>query len=167
MLDSKFLAENIHVNVMKSVSKSYGVPGLRLGILACGNEEQARLVQSHLSIWNINSFGEFYMQIAEKYNSDYTEALRRFREERRRFAAALRETGILRLIDSQANYFMAEITNGMTAQQLTKYLLVKHSILIKDLSKKMKNGPYIRIAVRSREDNDRLTAALRELTEVE
>jgi len=166
LIDQEILNRNRHLYVMKSISKSYGVPGLRLGILASGDTETIAAMKKDVAIWNINSFGEFYMQIAEKYNSDYKEALRLFREERRLFAADLRGTGVLRLIDSQANYFMAEITNGMTAQQLTKYLLVKHSILIKDLSKKMKNGPYIRIAVRSREDNDRLTAALRALPEV-
>ncbi|HRU98669.1 MAG TPA: aminotransferase class I/II-fold pyridoxal phosphate-dependent enzyme [Ruminococcus sp.] len=167
LIDQDILSENRHLYVMKSISKSYGVPGLRLGILASGDTETISAMKKDVAIWNINSFAEFYMQIAEKYNSDYTEALRLFREERRRFAAALRETGVLRIIDSQANYFMAEITNGMTAHQLTKYLLLKHSILIKDLSKKMKNGQYIRIAVRDQEDNDRLISALRVLTEEE
>ena len=167
LIDQDILSENRHLYVMKSISKSYGVPGLRLGILASGDTETISAMKKDVAIWNINSFAEFYMQIAEKYNSDYTEALRLFREERRRFAAALRETGVLRIIDSQANYFMAEITNGMTAHQLTKYLLLKHSILIKDLSKKMKNGQYIRIAVRDQHDNDRLISALRDLTEEE
>lgn len=167
LIDQDILSENRHLYVMKSISKSYGVPGLRLGILASGDTETISAMKKDVAIWNINSFAEFYMQIAEKYNSDYTEALRLFREERRRFAAALRETGVLRIIDSQANYFMAEITNGMTAHQLTKYLLLKHSILIKDLSKKMKNGRYIRIAVRDQHDNDRLISALRDLTEEE
>ncbi|SFX27352.1 Histidinol-phosphate/aromatic aminotransferase or cobyric acid decarboxylase [Ruminococcus sp. XPD3002] len=167
LIDQDILSENRHLYVMKSISKSYGVPGLRLGILASGDTETISAMKKDVAIWNINSFAEFYMQIAEKYNSDYTEALRLFREERRRFAAALTETGVLRIIDSQANYFMAEITNGMTAHQLTKYLLLKHSILIKDLSKKMKNGRYIRIAVRDQHDNDRLISALRVLTEEE
>ena len=167
LIDQDILSENRHLYVMKSISKSYGVPGLRLGILASGDTETISAMKKDVAIWNINSFAEFYMQIAEKYNSDYTEALRLFREERRRFAAALRETGVLRIIDSQANYFMAEITNGMTAHQLTKYLLLKHSILIKDLSKKMKNSQYIRIAIRDQHDNDRLISALRNLTEEE
>jgi histidinol-phosphate/aromatic aminotransferase/cobyric acid decarboxylase-like protein len=166
LIDQEILSSNRHLYVMKSISKSYGVPGLRLGILASGDTETIAAMKKDVAIWNINSFGEFYMQIAEKYNKDYTEALSRFREERRRFAAALRETGMLRLTDSQANYFMAEITNGMTSAQLTKYLLVKHSILIKDLSKKIKNGEYIRIAVRNEEDNDRLIAALKAAAEV-
>ena len=166
LIEQEILSANRHLFVMKSISKSYGVPGLRLGVLASGDTETIAAMKKDVAIWNINSFGEFYMQIAEKYNSDYEDALRRFREERRRFAAALRDTGVLRLSDSQANYFMAELTNGMTAPQLTKYLLVKHSILIKDLSKKLGNSRAIRIAIRSTEDNDRLIAALRALPEV-
>ena len=147
--------------VMKSISKSYGVPGLRLGVLASGDTELIAAMKKDVAIWNINSFGEFYMQIAEKYNKDYETALVRFRAERSRFAAALSEINGLRVIPSQANYFTAELTNGMAASQLTKLLLVKHSILIKDLSKKLGGGAFIRIAIRGSADNDRLTAALK------
>lgn len=147
--------------VMKSISKSYGVPGLRLGVLASGDTELIAAMKKDVAIWNINSFGEFYMQIAEKYNKDYETALVRFRAERSRFAAELSHIDGLRVIPSQANYFTAELTNGMAASQLTKLLLVKHTILIKDLSKKLGGGAFIRIAIRGSADNDRLIAALK------
>ena len=111
-------------------------------------------------------FRLFAMQIAEKYEKDYRKALVHFRDERRRFAAALESIEGLRVIKSQANYFMVEITNGLTASRLTKNLLVKHSILIKDLSKKIKNGEYIRLAIRNEADNDKLTDALKEELQV-
>jgi histidinol-phosphate/aromatic aminotransferase/cobyric acid decarboxylase-like protein len=101
------------------------------------------------------------MQIAEKYNKDYEKALERFRAERKRFKASLSDIEGLRVISSQANYFTVELTNGISAAWLTKELFVRHSILIKDLSKKMKNGEYVRIAIRNEEDNDRLTNALK------
>ena len=47
---------------------SYGVPDVRLGILACGSEMMVSEVQHRLSIWNINSYGEFFLQIVEKYS---------------------------------------------------------------------------------------------------
>lgn len=155
------LSSNRHLFVMKSISKSYGVPGLRLGVLASGNTEMISAMKKDVAIWNINSFAEFYMQIAEKYEKDYKKALAHFCDERRRFAAALESIEGLRVIKSQANYFMVEIMNGMTASRLTRNLLVKHSILIKDLSKKIKNGEYIRLAIRNEEDNDKLTEALK------
>ena len=160
LITQEILSSNPHLYVMKSISKSYGVPGLRLGVLASGDTELIAKMKADVAIWNINSFAEFYMQIAEKYSKDYEKALVCFREERSRFAKRLSAVGGLRVIGSQANYFMAELTNGMTASQLTKALLVRHAILIKDLSAKIRSGTFIRIAIRSREDNDRLIAAL-------
>ena len=166
LIEQDILSSNRHLFVMKSISKSYGVPGLRLGVLASGNTEMISAMKKDVAIWNINSFAEFYMQIAEKYEKDYRKALAHFRDERRRFAAALESVEGLRVIKSQANYFMVEITNGVTASRLTKNLLVKHSILIKDLSNKIKNGEYIRLAIRNEADNDKLTEALKEELQV-
>ena len=147
---------------MKSISKSYGVPGLRLGVLASGNIEMIDSLKKDVAIWNINSFGEFYMQIAEKYQKDYDKALKRFRDERKRFIEALSGIRGLRIIPSQANYVMAEVLTGMSAEELTRILIVKHNILIKNLDSKMdvNDRQYIRLAVRITEDNDKLVDAL-------
>ncbi len=161
LIEQKILSNNPHLFMMKSISKSYGVPGLRLGVLASGNTEIINRMKKDVSIWNINSFGEFYMQIAEKYNKHYISALERFRSERARYVSGLNSVSGLRVIPSQANYVMAELTNGITASQLTKALFIKYNILIKDLSNKIKKGQYVRLAVRNTEDNDKLIDALR------
>lgn len=57
--------------IVKSVSKSYGVPGLRLGILASGNIDIIKVLKQAVPIWNINSMAEFFMQILDKYKNDY------------------------------------------------------------------------------------------------
>ena len=165
MIDSNILNENPHLFVMKSISKSYGVPGLRLGVLASGNKSVIQELKKDVAIWNINSFGEFYMQIAEKYKNDYTTALKLFREERTRYVSMLDEIDGLRVIPSQANYVMAEITKGITALELTRVLIVKYNILIKNLVAKMENDgrQYIRLAVRNTQDNDKLVVALKEV----
>ena len=79
LLDDALLAANPHLCVVKSISKSYGVPGFRLGILASGNTELIARMKREVAIWNINSFGEFYMQIYEKYHKDYLHACELFR----------------------------------------------------------------------------------------
>ena len=150
---------------MKSISKSYGVPGLRLGVLASGDVDTIAKMKKDVSIWNINSFAEFYMQIEEKYKKDYAIALVRFKKERARFIAELSEIDGLRVIPSQANYVMAEITTGMSAKELNRRLIVKYNILIKNLVAKLyQDGrQYVRLAVRTTEENDKLIAALKEL----
>lgn len=152
--------------VMKSISKSYGVPGLRLGVLASADKELIDRMKKDVAIWNINSFAEFYMQIFNKYEKDYARSCDLFRQERDIFAAELAEIPYLRVIPSQANYFLCEITGRFTSHELTLRLLTDYNILIKDCSAK-KGFPadkqYVRIAIRDRHDNHTLCEVLKSL----
>ena len=151
--------------VVKSISKSYGIPGARLGVLASADREMIRKLVKKIPIWNINSFGEFYMQVAEKYRKDYIAAIRKIRKERSFFAAKLEQVPFIRTIPSQANYIMCELTNGVTSSKLAGYLL-KQNILIKDLSQKINTRQqYVRLAVRCREENEYLVHVLRSYSE--
>lgn len=165
LIDTLLLNGNPHLYVIKSISKSYGVPGLRLGILASGDKAAIADMKKDVAIWNINSFAEFYMQIEEKYKKDYADALKLFRAERTRYKEKLLKIPGLRVLPSQANYLMAEITNGMTAVEITRTLIVRHGILIKNLFAKVnkKGGQYIRLAVKTSEENDRLVSALEDV----
>ena len=58
---------------------------------------------------------------------------------------------------------MVELINGRKAYDVTRELLVRHDIFIKDLSKKVSGGEYLRLAVRNKEDNDRLIEALKSI----
>lgn len=146
--------------VIKSISKSYGVPGLRLGVLATANQSIMTNVRSDLSIWNINSFAEFFMQILGKYEKVYAKAMNTFREERVRFIKNLNGISYLRVLPSEANYVLCEVLAPHTPRDLAQYLLRKNNILIKDCTKKCGGKPYIRLAVRCKEDNDKLIQAL-------
>jgi histidinol-phosphate/aromatic aminotransferase/cobyric acid decarboxylase-like protein/choline kinase len=146
--------------VMKSISKSYGVPGLRLGVLASADEKLIAELKKDVAIWNINSYAEFYMQISEKYRKDYETSLEKLSRERIYLKEELEKINDIRVVPSQANYLLVELTGKKTAKELTTALLLKYNLLIKDLSAKISTGEYVRLAVRNREDNDRLLAAL-------
>lgn len=156
------LAANPHLFVMKSISKSYGVPGLRLGVLASGNTDIISAMKKDVAIWNINSFGEFYMQIEEKYKKDYAAALVQIRAERDRFEKLLATVKSVRVIHSQANFVMVELDDNISPKELLKTLLIKYELLIKELTTKTNGRNYLRLAVRNSEDNDRLIQAMKE-----
>lgn len=162
IIEQKILDNNPSLFVMKSISKSYGVPGLRIGVLASGNKDVINKLKKDVAIWNINSFAEFYMQIEEKYKKDYAIGLNKYKQERKRFQNNLEKIPGIRVIPSQANYVMVELVGAITSKELTKKMLLKHKILIKDLSNKIKLGQYIRLAVRNEDDNDKLIYALSE-----
>lgn len=162
LIDQEILDKYKNLYVMKSISKSYGVPGLRLGVLASGDTDTIAFMKKDVAIWNINSFAEFYMQIEEKYKKDYAAALVKFQAERARFQDELAKIPGVRVITSQANFVMVELEKKISPKELLKKLLTKHSLLIKELTTKTNGRNYLRLAVRDKEDDDRLVAAMKE-----
>jgi len=163
LLRNDILERYPHLVVMKSISKSYGVPGLRLGILCSADKAIIAQLKKMVSIWNINSFAEFFMQIFNKYEKDYAKACEKFIAERNRFEALLKQVPFLRVMPSQANYFLCEVDASMPINSLVIRMLKEHNILTRDCSDKRGfdgKTQFMRIAVRSKEDNDRLIAAL-------
>lgn len=165
LLSNEILETNTNLIVMKSISKSYGVPGARLGVLATSDKDLIRWMKKDVAIWNINSFGEFYMQIFGKYEKDYARACEKFIAERERFFYELQQIPFLYVIPSQANYFLCKVVDKYTSSELTERLLTSSNILIKDCGSKaaFAGADYIRIAVRATEENDKLICALRKL----
>ena len=162
LLNDAILEQYPELLVMKSISKSYGVPGLRLGVLAGADTDLLNRMKKDVAIWNINSFAEFYMQIFNKYESVYKNACIKFVDERKRFAERLSAIPYLRVIPTQANFFLCQVTDRFTSRHLTEMLLNEHNILIKDCDNKtgLTGKNYIRIAIRDENDNDRLVDAL-------
>ena len=166
LLSDEILESYPHMAVMKSISKSFGVPGLRLGILASADTDLIARIKKEVSIWNLNSFAEFFMQIYNKHESDYLKACDKFLAERDSFEQHLRSVPFLRVMPSQANYFLCEVLPPYTATEIVIHMLRQHNILTRDCSKKPGLDPtkqYMRIAVRNHEDNMRLIEGLRKM----
>jgi histidinol-phosphate/aromatic aminotransferase/cobyric acid decarboxylase-like protein len=165
LLSDEILEAYPHMAVMKSISKSFGVPGLRLGILASANKELIAHIKKEVSIWNLNSFAEFFMQIYNKHEKDYLKACDKFVTERADFERQLKTIPYLRVMPTQANYFLCEVLPPYTATEIVVYTLRNHNILTRDCSQKPgldPNKQYMRIAVRNHEDNTRLVEALKQ-----
>lgn len=167
LLDDSILENHPNLLVMKSISKSFGVPGLRLGILAGTDSVLINRLKKDVSIWNINSFAEFYLQIYNKYESFYKKACVDFVLERERMYGILSSISYLKVIPSQANFFLCKVLGGTTSSELTEQLLNDYNILIKDCDNKtgLCGKNYVRFAIRNKSENDRLIMALRCLSE--
>jgi histidinol-phosphate/aromatic aminotransferase/cobyric acid decarboxylase-like protein/GTP:adenosylcobinamide-phosphate guanylyltransferase len=163
MITQEILDRYPNLVIIKSISKSYGVPGIRLGILATSNKDIMRAVEKEVAIWNINSFGEFFLQVFGKYKNDYKAACEKIAKERDRFYKRLQEVPYFRVIYSQANYFLIELIDKYSATEITQKLLWEDEIYIKDLTGKIgfENKEYIRVAVRDYSDNEFLIEKLK------
>lgn len=149
--------------VVKSISKSYGVPGLRLGIIASADSALLRQLREAMPIWNINSFGEYFLQIYGLYAAEYEAACDRIAENRLWLSEELRRIPYLTVYPSQANYIMCRVSPPWMAKELAARLLAKHRILIKSLSQKtgFAGKEYIRVAVKDQAENNALIQALK------
>ena len=146
--------------VIKSIGKSYGIGGLRLGIVASSNKELILKIKKDLSIWNINSISEFYLQIFSKYSENYKDSCKKIIKARESLFKKLDDIDYLKPYPSQANYIFCKSINK-DSKKLCTELCDKYSILIKDCSQKKNiNDNYIRIAVRDTRDNDYLINSL-------
>ncbi len=151
--------------VLKSISKSFGVPGLRLGVLATSDTELIKAIKKDVAIWNINSYAEYFMQIIGDYKSEYECALDKFKSVRCEFLDKLSLIKGLKVYTTEANYVMCRVNAGISSRQLAEIMLSRYNILIKDLSGKegFDNGNYIRLSVKTNEENKVVIEALDEV----
>ena len=165
MLDDTILESYPNMIVVKSISKSYGVPGLRLGIMASADEMLIKEAKKYVSIWNINSFAEFFMQIFTKYSKDYHKACCSFQAERADFLSKLCEIPFIHVMPTQANFVLCEVKEPYSSMEIVKRMLREHNILLSACSAKkgLQGGKYLRIAIRGHQDNARLIEAFKQL----
>ena len=161
LINNEILDKYNNLIVIKSISKSYGIPGVRLGVLATSNEEIMNNIKKYISIWNINSFAEYYLQICTLYKKDYIRACDKIVEARDIFIKDLRKIKGIKVYNSEANYILCDL-GKYNSTDLAIKLLENDNIFIKDLRTKnaFKDMNYIRLAVRTIEENKKLIEKL-------
>ncbi|MGG7058123.1 aminotransferase class I/II-fold pyridoxal phosphate-dependent enzyme [Clostridium tertium] len=162
LINNELLEKYKNLIVIKSISKSYGVPGIRLGVLCTSDLDVLKIVKRDMPVWNINSFGEYFLQIITLYEREYIKSCELIADERKWLYTKLCEIPYIKPFESEANYILCEVTNGYNATTLAEELVMEYKIYIKDLAGKDGFGgkQYIRVAVRDRVDNRALIQAL-------
>lgn len=161
LLSDNILDKYKNLYVIKSIGKSYGIGGLRLGVLCSSDYESLKIMKEKMPVWNINSIAEYFLQIFPIYKKDYESSCNKISEERKFMIEALNKNDKIKVYNSQANYLMCELKE-LNSSDLTLYLLKNNNIFIKDLKNKkgFKNKEMIRIAIKSHDDNIEIINAI-------
>lgn len=159
---SSALTPDSQVVVFKSLTKFFGVPGLRLGALITADSAFHRWDKAFGVPWRINSFAECYGIEAVK-DQAYMAATRDYiSEAKAELLKGLRTIPGIKAYESDADYLMMYI-DERTHQDLADKLAMKH-ILIRDCSNYKGLGKgYYRVAVKAKEANHRLIEVLKEV----
>lgn len=147
--------------VLKSVSKVYGVGGIRLGYASSSDRDLLAQLRDDLPIWDVNAFAEQFLRLLPRYQTEFEESCRTVRRERDALARSLREIDGLDVFPASANYVFLRLPQGLSARALTEVLLLEHSLLVKDCGgKSMPEGDgFIRVGSRNEADNACLVEA--------
>ena len=157
-----------NVIIIKSLSKSMGMPGLRIGYVYGTNREFMSFVNEHLPIWSMNSLAEFMLEIVLKHRKSLAQSFTDTIRDRDAFAASLSKLACVeRVFPSQGNFLLVRL-KATTGPAVAEGLLSKHSILVKDISHKFPDADkktYLRCAVRLPHENERLVFAIADVTD--
>ena len=158
------ITEYPNMVVLKSLSKNYGIPGVRLGYAATGNADRLAELRKDLPIWSINSFAQYFLEEMGDYLDEYAESCLRVKEATRNLARGLAEVPYLHPYPTQGNFVLCEISHGFTGEEITEHLFEDSRFLVNNCgSKSGLHGNFIRIACRTEEDNGRLVEALKRI----
>ena len=152
-----------NVLVLVSLSKTMGAPGARLGYAYSCNAFWVEEIRADLPIWNINSVAEHLLEIALKHRGTWGASLKQTRSDRTDFARRLEALPQVKQVVEGGGNFLAVRPNAAYLPQegLVEHLLRIHSIYVKDVTDKIGDGTvWLRIAVRSADENIRLAAIL-------
>lgn len=159
-----------HLAIFKSMSKAYGICGIRIGYLLTANADFAAQVRQGLHIWNINGFAEEFLRLAPQYRQKFTESCNQVKADRDHFYWQLQTVPGITVYRPDANYVFCRLPDhAASGPEVTEKLFVEHNMYIKHCQGKTMPGSdrYLRIASRTREENLRLVSALQDVIGLE
>ena len=139
--------------IIKSMSKSHGFPGVRIGYIYSNNLNMIKEISESLPVWNFNSIAEYFLEIMLKYRNEFEKSIEKTIYDRLEFSNLLKKQDwIERVFNSESDFILVE-TKAKIAELINE-LLEFHNIYIREISNKFKDGKtYFRFAVRTGYEN--------------
>ncbi len=156
--------------IFKSMSKAYGICGIRIGYMLTANAEFATKIRQGLHIWNINGFAEEFLRLAPQYQQKFIESCNKVKTDRDHFYEQLQAIRGMIVYRPDANYIFCRLPDhAAPGPEITEQLFIKHNIYVKHCQgKTMRDSDrYLRIASRTQAENMRLVEALQDVIGLE
>jgi len=149
--------------IFKSMSKAYGICGLRIGYMLTANSSFAKAVRNGVHIWNINGFAEEFLRLLPDYKQEFIKSCNQVRRDRDSMYKKLCDIQGMTVFKPDANFIFCRLPDYVkSAPDITKKLFMKYNMYIKECTGKTQPDPdrYIRIASRTESENCKLVEAL-------
>jgi histidinol-phosphate/aromatic aminotransferase/cobyric acid decarboxylase-like protein len=154
-----------NVIVIKSMSKDFGIAGIRCGYGVMNKYKVMNLLKNGY-LWNSNGLSEYFFRLYERddFKQAYEVVRKRYIADAQQFFQALRDIPHIRVYPSKANFALLELLDGTTSADFVSKLLIKYGVYTRNCSDKIGlHGEFVRIAGRTRDQNEAIIAALRDM----
>jgi len=150
--------------IVRSMSKHYGVPGLRLGFCYSRNRDMIQRLRAMLPTWHLNILAEYFLTLLPATTDAYRESTDRVTRDVAFLQEGLSTIPGLFVYPTGSNFVLFRIENGLTAGELQARLLTDHLMYVRDCSNKIgMDNRHVRVASQGPESDARLVEALRGL----
>jgi len=152
--------------IFKSMSKAYGICGIRIGYMLTANTDFAEKVRQGIHIWNINGFAEEFLRLAPQYRQKFSDSCEKVRADRDLFYKQLQTIPGMTVYQPDANYIFCRLPDhAASGPQVTEALFIQHNVYIKHCQGKTmpESDRYLRIASRTQAENKQLVETLGDL----
>ncbi len=160
------LGQHPNLTVIKSMSKSHGICGLRIGYLVTANQNYSSEIRSGVDIWNLNSFAESFLRLAPRYRREFAASCVRVRADRDQLYEGLCTIEGMTVYKPEANFLFCRLPDDApSGPKIARSMFVTHNIFIKDCAGKSMpdSDRYLRIAARTQPENSVLLESLKSL----
>lgn len=156
-------AASANIIQIHSLTKTYAIPGLRIGYIVAA-PEVVQVLRRHVRPWSVNALaieaGIWLMEHGHAAVCDLAEYL----GETQRLRRQLNLVPGIKAFPTQTNFILAE-SSLISAARLKELLASRHHILIRDASNFRGLSPcHFRVSTQTREENDCLVEAISEVT---
>jgi histidinol-phosphate/aromatic aminotransferase/cobyric acid decarboxylase-like protein len=158
-----------NIAIFKSMSKAYGICGLRIGYMVTANTQFAEAVRKGVHIWNVNGFAEEFLRILPYYKNEFLESCIRVRSDRDKMYHKLNSINGMTVYKPDANYIYCRLPDqALDAPRIAKDLFIKHNMFIKECTGKtqIEADRFLRIASRTEDENNKLVEALNDIINI-
>ncbi len=156
-----FLTEYPGLIILRSLTKFYALPGLRLGYVIA-SRHLIEKISAFQPPWPVNALAAVAGNLIPDCNDYRRKSLKEFRQARRNFQERLEVLPGIKVYHSRANFFLCRLSADYGEVQLLQERLVSQGFLIRNCASFAGlNNQYFRVAVRKEQDNEKLLTALR------
>jgi len=148
--------------VVKSMSKDFGIAGIRAGYAVMAAERRDALLRNGY-LWNSNGLAEYFFRLycRDDFLEQYDIVRKQYILETQLFYRQLAKVAGVEVYPSMANFALAEVLEGVTADEVMQHLLIRHGVYVRTCSDKVGlDGEFLRIASRGLRENQQIIDAL-------